>query len=319
MSLNIVFAGTPEFAALILTDLLHSQHKVSAVYTQPDRPSGRGQHLSESAVKKIARAHQLPVYQPVDFKQKSTVTALRALKPDVMVVAAYGLLLPEALLTIPKFGCINVHASLLPRYRGAAPIQYAILHGDIQSGVTIMQMDQGLDTGDILLQRTCAIEDTDTVVDLENKLVSLGSQALLEVLNQVARGTLRRYPQDSAHASYAAKISHPETFLDWLQPAVKLSRKIRAFYPKPGTHAIIHDQLLKIHYATVLTDVPETLKSDALPGTVIAANKYGIDVATGQGVLRLLTLQFPSGRSLPVSDILNSKTALFTPGHRFLV
>jgi methionyl-tRNA formyltransferase len=312
MSLNIIFAGTPELASTILQTLIQSPHTVQAVLTQPDRPAGRGQTPSASPVKQLAIQHALPVFQPNSLKHPSDQAILYDLKPDVMVVAAYGLLLPPSLLSIPKLGCLNVHVSLLPRWRGAAPIQHAILAGDALSGVTIMQMDAGLDTGHILSLTSCTIELNETSESLHNRLAVLGAQALMKTLNELEQGEVVPQKQDSTHATYASKISKQDALLNWSHSAEQLDRQIRAFYPWPIAHTLISNQTLRIFSAK-----PLLIASQAPPGTLLQANAEGIDVATGNGILRLLEVQLPGGKRMSVSSLLNSKASLFKPGVQF--
>src|SRR5690606_29571506 len=233
--LRIVFAGTPDFAAQQLQTLLDSQHQLVAVYTQPDRPSGRGKKLSASPVKQLAEAHQIPVYQPSSLKNSEAQAEFDALNADIMVVVAYGLLLPQTVLDLPRLGCINVHASLLPRWRGAAPIQRALEAGDQQTGITIMQMDAGLDTGAMLVKRICPILPDDTAGNLQERLANSAGPALLKALAQLERGEARPEPQNDSQSCYAAKITKAEAFLDWPLPADQLARKVRAFNPYPIT------------------------------------------------------------------------------------
>lgn len=309
--LNIVFAGTPEFAAVTLRALLASTHRVVAVYTQPDRPAGRGRQLTAGPVKALAVERGIPVHQPLSLKDPEQQRQLAALHPDVMVVVAYGLILPAAVLAIPRLGCLNIHGSLLPRWRGAAPIQRALLAGDAETGVTIMQMDVGLDTGPILQVARCPITAADTSQTLYEQLAALGAQALLSVLTQLSEGTARAAAQDNNQANYAAKIDKAEGRMDWSQPAVKLDRQVRAFNPWPVAFAEFGKETLRI-WSTQLIDGP--LRTT--PGTVIAAGKSGIDVATGDGILRLLTVQAPGGKALAAGDFLNAHRQV-TAGFQF--
>jgi methionyl-tRNA formyltransferase len=311
-ALKVVFAGTPEFAAEALRALIVTPHSILAVYTQPDRPAGRGRKLTPSAVKALALAHDLEVRQPLTLKGEADQAALRALQPDLMIVVAYGLLLPKAVLEIPRLGCINIHASLLPRWRGAAPIQRAILAGDQETGVTIMQMDVGLDTGAMLLKRSCAIDANDTAQTLHDRLAKIGAEAMTESLEQLQRGTLQPEVQDDSLACYAHKLSKEEAALDWSQPASLLERQVRAFNPWPVAQSVLGDETVRVWQAQALLE-----RTKAEPGSIIAASKQGVDVATGDGVLRLLNLQFPGGKPLAVADIINARPELRSVGQRF--
>jgi methionyl-tRNA formyltransferase len=299
--LRLVFAGTPEFAAVALRALVEqTPHRLVAVYTQPDRPAGRGRQLQLSPVKKYSINQRLTIFQPPTLKNPEAIAELADLAPDLMIVAAYGLLLPAPVLRIPRLGCVNIHASLLPRWRGAAPIQRAILAGDAQTGITLMQMDEGLDTGPMLLQKSCPIGPQDTAASLTARLADLGAQCLLEALPALAQGTLPAMPQDPASAIYARKIDKSEGRLDWSQAAGTLERQIRAFNPQPGCYGSLKGQELKIWSASALTG-----HSSATPGEVLAASKQGIDVATGQGILRLTHVQAPSKRAMSAAEFVN--------------
>jgi methionyl-tRNA formyltransferase len=307
--LNIIFAGTPEFALPSLRALLASEHQVIVVYTQPDRPKGRGRHLLMSPIKQLALEENLSVCQPVTLRNVGEQKKLAAWKADVMVVVAYGLILPPAVLTIPPFGCINVHASLLPRWRGAAPIQRAILAGDKETGISIMQMDEGWDTGQVLQKISCRIEQTDTSQSLQDRLAELGAQALISSLNNIQQGNYQLKPQDNHGSTYAKKIDKAEAEIDWSQSADVIDRMIRAFNPKPVAYTLLGQLLLRIWSAKVLDQ-----SANNLPGTILQVSAQGIDVVTGEGCLRLLQLQLPSGRCLPVSALLHSKSHLFSVG-----
>lgn len=300
-SLQIVFAGTPEFAAIVLHQLIEAGYRISAVYTQPDRPSGRGRHLTPSPVKAIATAHQLPVYQPTTLRDKASQAQLAALAPDLLVVAAYGLILPTAVLQIPPLGCINVHASLLPRWRGAAPIQRALLAGDKETGVSIMQMEATLDTGPLLYTIGYPIQPTDTAATLHNSLAKLGAKALMQCLLPFAEGTITTISQDESQACYASKIHKEESSIDWSQPATLLERQVRAFNPWPVAQTQIQGQILRVWSAAALVQ-----DTTAPSGTVLSVNKTGIDVATGYGILRLLKVQPAGKRIMTVQDYLNA-------------
>ena len=308
-NLKIIFAGTPDFAAQHLRALLDAGLTVAAVYTQPDRPAGRGNKLTPSPVKQLAMDHELPVMQPSSLRTPEAQAELAAFEADLMIVVAYGLLLPRAVLETPRLGCINVHGSLLPRWRGAAPIQRAIWAGDQQTGITIMQMDEGLDTGPMLMKMTCAIEPTDTSASMYAKLATLGPKALLDTVQALAAGTLSAEPQNSADANYAQKLSKEEARLDWQQSATQLERSIRAFNPWPVSYFSVAEQTIKVWEASVLTE-PHA----ALPGTLLRAGKEGIDVATADGVLRLLTLQPAGKKPMQAHELLNSRRDWFAIG-----
>ena len=311
--LNIIFAGTPDFAAQHLQALIDSPHNVIAVYTQPDKPAGRGKKLQASPVKQLAEQHQIPVYQPKSLRKPETQAELTALHADVMVVVAYGLILPQAVLDAPTYGCLNVHGSLLPRWRGAAPIQRAIWAGDKQTGVTIMQMDAGLDTGDMLHKVFCDIDLQDTSADLYHKLAEIAPNALIEVLNHLTDGTIIAEPQDGTQSNYAEKLSKEEAKLDWQLSAAQLERNIRAFNPWPMAYLQLTDeqgnpQTLKVYQATVLPSVSQT------PGTIISADKNGIQIATADGVLNLLQLQPAGKKPMSTQDLLNGRADWFAVG-----
>ena len=307
--LKLIFAGTPDFAARHLAALLSSDHEVVAVYTQPDKPAGRGQKLTASPVKELALAHALPVYQPASLRNEEAQVELAALGADLMVVVAYGLILPKAVLDTPRLGCLNVHGSLLPRWRGAAPIQRAIWAGDAETGVTIMQMDVGLDTGAMIRKVSCTIASDETSASLYDKLAELGPQALVDTLDAMAAGDTTAEVQDDALANYAQKLSKEEARIDWSMEAVAIERCIRAFNPWPISWFEVADQTIKVWQA-------EVIDSDhgQSAGTLLKADKQGIDVATGKGVLRLLTLQPPGKKAMSVPDLLNSRRDWFEPG-----
>lgn len=307
--MNLIFAGTPEFALPSLQALLTSAHKILAVYTQPDRPAGRGRRVLMSPIKRLALESKLPVCQPITLRDAKEQKKLAVWQADLMVVVAYGLILPPAVLAIPRFGCINVHASLLPRWRGAAPIQRAILAGDSETGVTIMQMDEGLDTGEILKKLPTTIEPNDTHQTLQTRLAKLGAQALLESLNTIESGAYLSEPQNEKESCYAKKINKKEVEIDWEKSAVYLDRMIRAFYPKPVARVVLGKSILRICKAEVLDQT-----TSEKPGLILKADREGIDVATAEGVLRLLEVQWPGGRCLPISSFIHGKSELFHVG-----
>ncbi|KTA75181.1 methionyl-tRNA formyltransferase [Aeromonas salmonicida] len=307
--LKLIFAGTPDFAARHLAALLSSDHEVVAVYTQPDKPAGRGQKLTASPVKELALTHNLPVYQPASLRKEEAQAELASLDADLMVVVAYGLILPKVVLDTPRLGCINVHGSLLPRWRGAAPIQRSIWAGDTETGVTIMQMDVGLDTGAMIRKVTCPIAADETSTSLYDKLAELGPQALVETINAMAAGETAAEAQDDALANYAQKLSKEEARIDWSMEAVAIERCIRAFNPWPISWFEVAGQTIKVWQAEVVDS------GHSQPaGTLLKADKQGIDIATGLGVLRLLTLQPPGKKAMSVSDLLNSRRDWFEPG-----
>ncbi len=292
--MKIVFAGTPEFAARALAALYEAGHDIPLVLTQPDRPAGRGMTLQASPVKQLALSRGSEVFQPLTLKDEAAQEKLRLLAPDVMVVAAYGLILPQAVLDIPRHGCLNIHASLLPRWRGAAPIHRAILAGDAESGVCIMQMEAGLDTGPVLLSASTAITAQDTSQTLHDKLALQGAQLIVSALQRLP---LPAVAQPEAGVTYAAKLDKSEAPLDWRRPAAELDRQIRAFTPFPGTTAVLDGAPLKVWAALPRSE-------SGVPGTVLAADKHGILVACGSGSLLLTELQKAGGKRLPVAQFL---------------
>ncbi|AIL59293.1 methionyl-tRNA formyltransferase [Pseudomonas alkylphenolica] len=305
--MRIVFAGTPEFAAEHLKALIDSPYEVVAVYTQPDRPAGRGQKLMPSAVKQLAVDNGIQVLQPPTLRNADAQAELAALKPDLMVVVAYGLILPQAVLDIPRLGCINSHASLLPRWRGAAPIQRAVEAGDNESGVTVMRMEAGLDTGPMLLKVSTPISATDTGGTLHDRLAEMGPPAVLEAVAGLAAGTLQGEIQDDSLATYAHKLNKDEARLDWSRPAVELERLIRAFNPWPICHSTLNGEAVKVLAASLST-------GSGAPGEILGASKDGLVVACGEQALCLTRLQLPGGKALNFSDLFNSRREKFSSG-----
>ena len=307
--MRLVFAGTPDFAATALKALIAAGHTIVGVYSQPDRPAGRGRKLQPSPVKQVALDHEIPVFQPETLKTPEAQKQLADLNPDVMIVAAYGLILPKAVLDIPTHGCLNIHASLLPRWRGAAPIQRAIAAGDAETGITIMQMDEGLDTGAMLLKSLTAIEDSDTGGSLHDRLAELGGNAIIKALKLLQKGELTGEPQNDELACYASKLSKTEGHIDWATDAKAIERLVRAFNPWPGTYTDLGDQRIRIHEARALVTT-----SDGLPGTVVQRDREGIDIACGNGTLRITCLQLPGSRAQSVNDLINGGKELLMPG-----
>ena len=307
--LKIIFAGTPDFAARHLQALIDSEHDVIATYTQPDRPAGRGKKLTPSPVKVLAHKYDIPVFQPVSLRDEEAQTQLAQLNADIMVVVAYGLILPKIVLDTPRLGCINVHGSILPRWRGAAPIQRALWAGDTETGVTIMQMDVGLDTGDMLLKTRLPIENSDTSASLYEKLANQGPQALIQALTGLSQGTLAAEKQDESFANYAEKLSKEEARLDWNKSAKQLWQEIRAFNPWPVSYFEHQQSTIKVWQA----DYSAEACAEA-PGIIIAATKHGIEIATAEGKLIIHTMQLPNKKPLDVADILNARSDWFTPG-----
>ncbi len=310
--LRVVFAGTPEFAAVALQALLDSKHDVVGVLSQPDRPSGRGRKLTASPVKSLAIAHDVPVQQPSSLRDDTAVAELAALAPDVIVVAAYGLLLPVSVLELPPMGCLNIHASLLPRWRGAAPIHRALLAGDEQSGVCIMQMDEGLDTGDVLLERRVPIGTSETSASLHDTLAALGANALVDALEGFCLGELQPTPQATQGVTYAAKLDKSEARLDFSESAVALDRRIRAFNPWPVAETLLGKHRVRV-WNSSLAPVTSTHRV-ATPGDIIAISGDSIDVATGAGTLTVHELQRDGGKRVSAASLVRSLNAV---GHRF--
>lgn len=298
--MKLVFAGTPEFSVAPLQTLIDSGHTVVAVYTQPDRPAGRGRKLSPSPVKQLAASAGLAVRQPDSLRDPQAQAELAALAPDLMVVVAYGLLLPQAVLDIPRLGCVNIHASLLPRWRGAAPIQRAILAGDTETGVGLMQMEKGLDTGPVLAEARCPIAPDDTASTLHDRLSELGARLLAGNLDALLAGQLTAAPQSEAGATYARKLDKAEAGIDWQQDAAAIDRQIRAFNPWPVAQTRLNGEVLRIHAAR-----PVAASGEA--GRILEAGRDGITVACGQGGLRLTEIQLPGKRRTAAADLANAR------------
>jgi len=315
--MRLIFAGTPDFAATVLAALIDSRHQLLCVYTQPDRPAGRGRRPRASAVKTLAARHAIPAEQPASLRAAGTAQTLAALGSDALIVAAYGLLLPESVLEAPRMGCINVHASLLPRWRGAAPVQHAILAGDRTTGISIMQMDAGLDTGPVLRRARIDIHADDTGASLEARLAGLGAETLIETLDALEADGLEPEPQDETLATHAKRIAKHDACIDWHEPACLIERRMRAYNPWPVAYSHLCDHpdtgdggtRLRVWQARVVAGA-----CDAHPGTVVASGAAGIDVATGRDLLRILTLQPAGKRSMPSGEYLNAHAV--APGSR---
>ena len=307
--MKILFAGTPEFAAKSLAALIDSDHQIMAVLTQPDRPAGRGRKLTPSPVKQLALEHDIEVHQPISLKNQAARDLIELFVADVMIVAAYGLILPEAILDIPEYGCLNIHASLLPRWRGAAPIQRAIEAGDTKTGVTIMQMDTGLDTGDMLAKSAINIDERETAGSLHDKLADLGAELIISVLNELENGKLEPEQQDNSLATYAQKLSREESFIDWDQSARNIVNRIHAFNPWPAAKSKHNKIELKILTARIVNQT-----GDHKIGEIICVNKK-ITVQAKDGLVELLELQKPGARVVPAAEFLNGYN--FAKGDRF--
>ena len=305
--LRIIFAGTPDFAARHLQALIQSEHQIVGVYSQPDRPAGRGKKLKASEVKELALEHNLPVFQPQSLKNDEALAELTSLNADIMIVVAYGLILPKAILEAPRLGCLNVHGSILPRWRGAAPIQRAIWAGDEQTGATIMQMDEGLDTGDMLHISRCPISTTETSASLYTKLAELGPDALIETINKLANGEITREPQDDELANYAKKLSKEEADIDWSMSALQIERNIRSFNPWPMCFTQMGGQTVKIHQAQVMLQSGD-------PGQILSSDKNGVVVACGEHALCITQLQPQGKKPMAINDFLNGRSDWVTPG-----
>ena len=305
--LRIIFAGTPDFAARHLQALINSEHEIVGVYSQPDRPAGRGKKLKASEVKELALEHNLPVFQPQSLKNDEALAELTSLNADIMIVVAYGLILPKAILEAPRLGCLNVHGSILPRWRGAAPIQRAIWAGDKQTGVTIMQMDEGLDTGDMLHISRCPISTTETSASLYTKLAELGPDALIETINKLANGEITPEPQNDELANYAKKLSKEEADIDWSMSALQIERNIRSFNPWPMCFTQMGGQTVKIHQAQVMLQSGD-------PGQILSSDKNGVVVACGEHALCITQLQPQGKKPMAINDFLNGRSDWVTPG-----
>ncbi len=318
--MRVIFAGTPEFARVALERLHAAGFEIALVLTQPDRPAGRGMKLQASSVKQWAQSHGVLIVQPRSLRldgqypedAAAAKTAIEAARADVMVVAAYGLILPQWVLDLPEKGCLNIHASLLPRWRGAAPIHRAIEAGDAETGITIMQMDAGLDTGDMLLMERLAIDAVDSTESLHDKVAALGGCLIVEALELAACGSLRPQPQALEGISYADKIEKHEAPIDWSQSATVIARRIRAFKPFPIASSTLGGAVIKLHEATALLQAAPLASS---PGQVLAASAAGVDIATGSGIIRLTQLQKPGGKAMHVADFLRGFT--LRPGMLF--
>ena len=323
--MRIAYAGTPEFAVPALLGLIGSHHSVVGVLTQPDRPKGRGRQLAASPVKQTAQSHGIPVAQPQSLKSEAERAELVLWRPDVLVVVAYGLILPRAALDLPRLGCLNIHASLLPRWRGAAPIQRAVLAGDRETGVTIMRMEAGLDTGPMLVQERVAIGDGESAGALHDRLAQLGARSLLKALEGLENKAIRETPQPAEGVTYAAKIDKAEAVIDWTRSAAEIERKVRAFNPWPIAETVFGGEQLRIHAArtvvaasagpgAVATALSQSgsggQSATALPGTILAVDGDSIAVACGQGALALTTVQRPGGKTISARDFANTRRDL---------
>ncbi|MBQ9119120.1 MAG: methionyl-tRNA formyltransferase [Lachnospiraceae bacterium] len=307
--MRIVYMGTPEIAAVVLERLLESEHEVIAVVTQPDKPKGRGKEMACSDVKKVALAHELPIYQPEKARDEAFVEQMRALAPDLIVVTAFGQILPKALLELPKFGCINVHASLLPKYRGASPIQWAIINGDKVTGVTIMHMAEGIDTGDMITKELVEIAPDETGGSLHDKLAVAGGSALMTAIAQLENGTAVRIPQEESEPTYVGMLKKEKGQLDFSHPAVVLERLVRGLNPWPSTYTAFNGKLLKIWRADVIEELPQPLAKKVReqvlrPGSIVNVEKEYFDILTGEGLLRIRELQLEGKRRMTAEEFL---------------
>ena len=311
--MRVIFAGTPEFAATHLLSLINDDaQEVVAVYTQPDRPAGRGKKLTSSPVKLLALQYGIPIYQPSSLNNETALSDLAALKADIMIVVAYGLLLPQSVLSIPCYGCINVHASVLPKWRGAAPIQRAIENGDQASGITVIQMDAGLDTGAMLSVSHCNLDENETSASLHNKLALLGSDSLASTLKKIQDQTAVGIAQDSDFSSYANKIKKSEALINWSESAHVIERKVRAYNPFPVSFSMLDGLRIKIWSATV-----QNKEGSGEIGEIISATARGLEIKCGQYCLLIRELQLPGKARMPVSEVLKSKALFFSRGKIF--
>lgn len=310
--MNIIFAGTPETAATVLQALLHTEHTIIAVLTQPDKPQGRGNKILPSPVKILAEKQEIPVYQPSQLRNVDIQETLASLKPDLIIVLAYGLLFPEAVLNIPRLGCINIHTSLLPHYRGSAPVQRAILSGDKTSGISFMHMDAGLDTGPVYVQFQCDITPEDTSTSLLAKMIHKAAEELPDFLNAIEQELITPIPQNDSHASFAHKILKHEGCVPWKKSAEHIERMIRAFDPWPGVYTFYQGERLRLLRAQVLS------VNEGNPGEILRFAAEGLDVACGKGVLRVQLLQMPGKNPLPTSALINGYHDFFTIGDYFV-
>ena len=310
--MRVIFAGTPDFAATHLQAILEDdRYQLVAIYTQPDRPAGRGKKITQSPVKKLALANDIQLEQPAlltDIKTQETIARLEA---DVLIVVAYGLILPQAVLDIPRLGCINVHGSILPKWRGAAPIQRAIEAGDRETGVTVMQMDVGLDTGPMLTTSQCTIDDKETSASLYSKLAVLGAQALINTLEKMRSGTAVGIAQDSTQSSYADKIAKQESLIDWSASVTEIERRVRAFNPFPAAYSLVNGQRIKIWLASA-----DSREYHGVPGEILSADNDGLLVKCGNGALLISTIQLAGKSKMYVAEALKSRASLFSPGNR---
>ncbi|MCP3672905.1 MAG: methionyl-tRNA formyltransferase [Gammaproteobacteria bacterium] len=318
--LKVIFAGTPEFAATHLDALINSNHQVCAVYTQPDRPAGRGRKLTASPVKQLAEANELIVCQPETLKTDDAKALLQSFKADIMVVVAYGIILPKVILEIPRLGCINVHASLLPRWRGAAPIQRAVEAGDKETGVTIIQMDEGLDTGDMLVTSKLIVASDETSSSLHNRLMKDGAKVLIEALDIIASNNILATKQNDEQACYAKKLTKEEALIDWSLSAEEIDRKIRAFYPWPGSFVSLNDQRMKVIAEPLSVNENAVNERDEYSrkiGEIITTDENGLAVKCAEGHLLIKSLQIPGKKMTAISNLLNAYQDRFQPGQQF--